>query len=128
MLRVGLSGGLAIFWKDTVDITFLFVGKNIIDMKVLVASKSWFLTCVYGDPITNLRSIVWDLIASFGKIRSAAWCLIGDFNAILSNEEKLGGCVRDLNTFHPFQALLADCDMSEMGSSGNGFTWGGWRN
>ena len=125
---LGCSGGLALFWKDNLHVDFLFVDKNLIDMKVSSASHSWFVTCVYGNPVTSLRSIVWDKLTTFGLTRSEAWCMIGDFNAILSNEEKLGGPVRDLISFHSFQSMLADCDMSEISSSGDGFTWGGVRN
>jgi len=111
---MGCSGGLALFWKDNLHVDFLFVDKNLIDMKVSSASHSWFVTCVYGNPVTSLRSIVWDKLTTFGLTRSKAWCMIGDFNAILSNEKKLGGPLRDLISFHSFQSMLADCDMSEM--------------
>lgn len=82
---LGLSGGLAIFWKDNLVVDLHYAEKNLIDMKVSNGSKSWFVNCVYGDPTTNLRSLVRDRITSFGVLRSEAWSLVGDFNVILSN-------------------------------------------
>ena len=54
--------------------------------------------------------------------------MIGDFNDILSNEEKLGGPLRLETSFQAFKIMLENCDMGEIGSSGNDFTWGGTRN
>jgi len=110
--HVGTSGGLAIFWKDNLLVDFLFVDKNIIDMKVSDGVKSWLVSCVYGDLVTSLRPLVWDKIYSFGRSRSEAWFMIGDFYAILSNDEKLGGPVRELSSFIPFQSFLENCDVT----------------
>lgn len=124
----GLSGCLAIFWKNILDIEILFADKNLIDLKISNASKIWFVSCVYGNPVAHLRPLVWERISRIGILRKEAWCMIGDFNEILSNYEKLGGPLRVDSSFQSFKNFLAICDMYELGSSGNGFTWGGIRN
>ncbi|KAG7576108.1 hypothetical protein ISN45_Aa03g005410 [Arabidopsis thaliana x Arabidopsis arenosa] len=124
----GKSGGLAIFWKQHLDIEFLFEDKNLLDLKISQSNKSWFVSCVYGQPLAHLRPLLWETLTKIGIERKEAWCMIGDFNEILSNKEKLGGPSRLVSSFQSFKNMLMNCDMHELGSTGNGFTWAGNRN
>lgn len=114
---LGYSGGLAIFWKESIHIDFLQEDKNLIDMKVRKERRSWYLTCVYGHPATNLRPLVWERLERIGVSRKELWCMIGDFNEILSNDEKKGGVLRQATTFRPFRTMLENCDMKELGGT-----------
>lgn len=55
---VGLSGGLAVMWKDSFQVEVLSSDKRIIDLKVKFGSSSFFLTCIYGDPVVARRQEV----------------------------------------------------------------------
>ena len=54
--------------------------------------------------------------------------MIGDFNEIMSNKEKLGGPYRVESSFQDFKNMLSSCDMHELGGTRNSFTSGGTRN
>lgn len=99
--------------------------KNIIDCLVHLGGKSFFLSCIYGDPGSEGKARVWESISRIGCHRKEPWCLIGDFNEILNNSEKLGGPRRSEASFVPFAEMLACCEMEEFISRGNRFTWEG---
>lgn len=50
------------------------------------------------------------------------WLAIGDFNEILFHHEKEGGQVRSQTQLQAFQDNLLDCDLADIGYSGDVFT------
>ena len=77
---VGKSGGLAIFWKNKLQLEFLFEDKSLLDLKVSQGSRSWFVSFVYGNPVLQLRSLLLEKLSSIGLLRNEAWCMISDFS------------------------------------------------
>lgn len=80
---VGLSGGLALMWKDSYKVVILECDKRLIDLKISYGSMVFFLTCVYGDPVATRRRAVWDHLENIGLARDEAWMLAGDFNELM---------------------------------------------
>lgn len=101
--------------------------KRLIDMKVKFGSCTFFLSCVYGDPIVAKRKEVWDRLVGIGLRRDEAWLLAGDFNELTSNGEKSGGAVRNESSFWEFRNMIQDCKLKEVKPSGNQLSWAGVR-
>ena len=124
---VGLSGGLALLWKKGVDVVVKFADKNLIDFQVQFGSHAFFVSCVYGNPTFSYRHMVWEKLIRIAINRKEPWYMLGDFNAILHNGEKRGGPRRGDASFLPFKDMLESCEMLELPSTSNPFTWGGRR-
>lgn len=99
---VYIGGGMALFWKNIVDVNILYADKNILDVQIIYEDKQFHLSCVYGNPILNLRHIVWERLTRFGVNRKSSWCIFGDFNEILNNSEKIRGPRCSDNSFFAF--------------------------
>ncbi|CAA7058558.1 unnamed protein product [Microthlaspi erraticum] len=56
----GLSGGLALFYFDSLSVNILSSSNRLIDVEAAIEGKSVFMTFVYGDPVHECRGIVWD--------------------------------------------------------------------
>ncbi|KAL1220562.1 hypothetical protein V5N11_003271 [Cardamine amara subsp. amara] len=111
---VGLSGGLVVMWKSSYKVEVLFSDKRIIDLKIQVGSMVFFLSCIYGDPVPAMRNLVWEHITSIGMEQDDAWVLVGDFNELLCNEEKLGGPPRADSSFWDFRNMVENCKLKEI--------------
>ena len=84
--------------------------------------NKWLLTCFYGHPEASQRRRSWDLLKSFKNVFSS-WCVIGDFNEILSNDEKVGGSVRSENQMELFRQVLEQGRLHDLGWRGEKYTW-----
>ena len=55
------------------------------------------------------------------------WLLLGDFNEVLSSENKFGGRSINLNRALDFKECLDTCSLLDLGFSGPKFTWSNLR-
>lgn len=124
---IGYSGGLAILWKKSVNICIKSSDINVVDCLVKFGEVSFFLSCVYGEPANDGKSIVWKRLIRLGLGRFEPWAIVGDFNEILNNDEKSGGPRRPESSFQYFAEMLNLSEMGELSSKGDRFTWGGRR-
>lgn len=51
--------------------------------------------------------------------------MVGDFNELMSNEEKEGGVVRPESSFWDFRNMAENCKLKEVRFTGNMLSWGG---
>jgi len=58
----GLSGGLALYWKENVEVEILEAAPNFIDVKVKFKKDTSHITFIYGAP--KLRIVLFSGIRS----------------------------------------------------------------
>lgn len=124
---IGFSGWLALFWKISVGVDIKYFSKNLLDCQIQFGTLSFFVSCIYGEPVMKYRQRLWERISRIGVQRKGSWCLLEDFNDILHNGEKVGGPCRNEFSFELFVNMIKACHMVELSSHGNGFIWGGMR-
>ena len=92
----GRSGGLCIFWKNSLDVAIKNFSEYHVDTWVTEAGKEqWRLTCFYGEATRNLRYKTWNTMKRLRGESTLSWMCIGDFNEILRPEEQHGPNERD---------------------------------
>lgn len=125
---LGLSGGLALFWKDEVELEILSSSPHFIDTKISSYGKlTSFVTFIYGEPQQENRGQFWDHISLLGAGRDDAWLLTGDLNDILDNSEKRGGPKRCEGSFINFRCFVNQNGLWNVKHSGNAMSWRGTR-
>ncbi|XP_074374197.1 uncharacterized protein LOC141714582 [Apium graveolens] len=124
VVRIGRSGGLALFWKTNVDCSIMGYSQNHIDLAVNVHSvANWRLTLYYGFPERARRKEAWDMIRNLARLSSLPWCIMGDFNDLLYNADKKGNNLHPRALMEGFRSALEDSMLSEVDLTGGLFTW-----
>ncbi|KAG2297824.1 hypothetical protein Bca52824_034296 [Brassica carinata] len=125
---LGRSGGLAVMWKESCTMEILQANRRVIDLRVKWQDKSFFLSCVYGDPVKSKRSEVWERLTRIGICRNDPWMMTGDFNELVDPSEKLGGADRNESEGKDFRQMLSACGLGNIRHTGYQFSWAGTRN
>ncbi|KAF7135399.1 hypothetical protein RHSIM_Rhsim08G0131400 [Rhododendron simsii] len=86
----GLSGGLALWWKDSVDIDVRLSTKNVIRCIISWPSitSTWLCSFVYAPPNWQQRAEFWVFFKEVHKDNSYPWLCFGDFNELMDLEFK----------------------------------------
>ncbi|XP_075654647.1 uncharacterized protein LOC142624782 [Castanea sativa] len=124
--NIGYSGGLWLLWDSTqAEMSILSSTEQEIHtlVKDLSSKASWLLTAVYASPRYAERRLLWDNLSMVTELHALPWIIAGDFNEVLTSEDKFGGRPICLSRVLTFQDCLNNCGMIDLGFSGPRFTW-----
>jgi exonuclease III len=122
----GRSRGLAVFWRKELDLSLRSSGRRHIDFDVTEANGDiWRLTGVYGESQSERKKETWKMLRTLGQQHQNGrpWLCLGDFNEILTTDEKCGGATRPQTCMDQFRDALDSCGLGDLGYVGDKFTW-----
>jgi hypothetical protein len=123
----GRAGGLAIIWNHcTLSLNIINHDLNYIDCVITSPQNplSWRATGLYGYPKGQDKFLTCQLINDLSCYDNYSnWLLFGDFNIVLSSQEKSGGNIPEQNITTCFRNTISHCDLQDLGFKGNIFTW-----
>ncbi|KAL0014673.1 hypothetical protein SO802_001742 [Lithocarpus litseifolius] len=123
---VGYAGGLWFLWNpDRVEVTNLASTEQEIHALVKVRSSnlSWIFTAIYGSPRHRERCMLWENLYVVANIHNLSWIIAGDFNELMSNDDKFGGRPVNLSRALSFKECMDACNMADLEFQGPRFTW-----
>ena len=79
-------------WRREVDLEIMGYSKSFIDAIITEQSSGfkWRITGFYGNLEAYRRNESWEELVALSRKNQLPWLCFGDFNEILSMEEKLG--------------------------------------
>ena len=95
-----LQGGILVFWdKRKLEVMEVELGHFSVTciLKNTEDGFQWAFTGVYGPVERNKSELFWEELGSVKGLWEGPWCIGGDFNMVLSpNERNKGGGSRTL--------------------------------
>lgn len=82
----------------------------------------WFIG-IYASCEDQVRKNQWKVVKDRSRLWGEKWIIMGDFNDIVSNEEKWGGRTREDWSFKDFKQFIEDNQLIDLGFEGNPWTW-----
>ncbi|XP_075636492.1 uncharacterized protein LOC142608684 [Castanea sativa] len=118
------ADGLCFAWKNGLDIEPISLNCNLINVLVFSdpPNSPWMLSLVYGPPYSSLKANFWQSLENSINSFGGAWIGIGDFNYILSQNEKLGGRPFALSSDGGFNGFINNNGLIDLGFQGNKYT------
>jgi hypothetical protein len=128
----GKAGGIALLWNHCnikvdimeADFNYFDVLISTVNVNTVNENDNWRATGIYGYPQQHNKHLTCKLINDLSEINNHPnWFLFGDFNILLSNEEKLGVNHIEPNLTTSFRNTISLCGLQDLGYKGDKFTW-----
>ncbi|XP_074378461.1 uncharacterized protein LOC141719998 [Apium graveolens] len=120
----GHSGGLALLWKNEGGCVVTGSTKHYVDFEVANDHVGrWRYTGFYVCPERGRRHESWELIRDLARKSNLPWCIIGDFNDMMSADEKRGGRPQPYNLLQGFTEVVDACGLTDLGFIGEKYMW-----
>ena len=116
---IGYSGGIWLLWNESPSFIVKIITRREHSIHALVKihspSISNLLTAVYAPPQFHKCKLYYDYLQNLAMNISLPWVLLGDFNDMLSDEEKLGGLPVNRTRISAFRNCMDKCGLMDLG-------------
>ncbi|XP_021826059.1 uncharacterized protein LOC110766949 [Prunus avium] len=124
---IGFSGGVWLLWNgNSVSLQVVAHSSQSITALVTLGNQWWLLTVVYANPCQGIRESLWNYFDGLARASHLPWLVLGDFNDIVSADEKCGGNLDQGG--RSFIDWIDRNQLVDLGFSGAKFTWCNKRN
>src|ERR1044072_1153632 len=119
------GGGLCLLWRREIDVTVLSSSVHHIDFNLAPACLDVpvHISAIYGFPESQHKCKTWQLIQQLKSQNEVPWLCCGDFNDVLSPDDKKGGDPVSLSYLQYIYDAMAECSIADLGAGGEKFTW-----
>ncbi|KZV47116.1 hypothetical protein F511_21072 [Dorcoceras hygrometricum] len=120
------NGRILLLWKNsTVKIELIGMDEQILHVSVccLASGFNFVLSSVYGLHTIVHRRPLWENLKSFGQNLDLPWLLIGDFNNVVSPDEKIGGLAVTNHELRDITDCISHLELVDTQHVGCYFTW-----
>ena len=120
----GSAGGIILLWdKRRISLVDSVAGSFSVSCLFRMENDGfqWVFSRVYGPTEKRLSESFWEELGAIRSLWENPWCVGGDFNEILSpNERSRGG--RISNTMRRFSDVLNDLGLRDLSLQGGHYT------
>ncbi|KAH0661803.1 hypothetical protein KY284_026734 [Solanum tuberosum] len=120
---VNQNGKIWCFWKDDWEGSIILDTVQHVTIQFKKNDKEFLISAVYVRCNTMERLELWEELESIATNARCTWVIGGDFNVIISEEEKVGGLEFTLNEAIDFASFISSNALSEVPFSGSKYTW-----
>lgn len=120
------GGRILVIWDSSkVQLEPMMVSPQAIHClaKCKITSVDFHISFVYAFNSTVARRPLWDFMTDFGTNQPRPWLIVGDFNNVLSAEEKQNGAAVTPYEIRDFTECCQRTGITDLQSSGCFFTW-----
>lgn len=112
-------------WRPNILVHILGFKRNMLSVVLDpdLPHTSFVLSMIYGPSRFSHKHQFWDNMEDLAASISEPWVLVGDFNAVSSQQEKQGGKPFDCSSRYGLTAFVTDIGFIDLGFNGNPFTW-----
>lgn len=96
-------------------------------VEVLASSVVFHITFVYGANDRVGRIALWNELRRLALLTNQACLVLGDFNSILSSEDRLGGTLVTDAECSDFREAISDSHLQRLQYIGWDFSWCNWQ-
>ncbi|XP_070045091.1 uncharacterized protein [Nicotiana tomentosiformis] len=120
-----MNGKIWAFVDEYIDVDILMNMEQQMTLKLFHRnlSKELYVTLVYAKYDIIERIELWDSMYHLASYMESPWLVGGDFNVILSGEEKYGPLLVYLSEVEDFAHCVDTCALYDLGFKGSLYTW-----